>query len=235
MNRLAKKLPIDTSASFLFVKKEGFGFSEKEKEALDDFSSEWNGLPRDAYLPSKFGSRYRKIAKFTYKQKEKYFTREPCGDYMQSYEVNAVSGGLKRSFCELEGSQYDWLLSSILRKNMSFLGLNENVTWQSYVHLIRIPSSPLDRGVPCPEGIHSDGFHAITIHLMDRRNIKGDETTLYDFGDNLLTKVILEDRFDTLLADDRNIKHYTSDFSSVGNAIGHRDVLLTSFEKVDEA
>jgi len=225
--RSAKQEP---AMMFFESRQRDFGFSNQEILEFTAFKKEWKDLPKDPYLPPEFGSRYRKYAKFCYRGDTGQFERIEATPYFQSDAVNPVSGGMHRSFAIFEEGAADEVLKKILKKNLDALELDPWQDWVINVHLIRIVASAEVAGVPCPEGVHSDGFHAISIHLIDRFNIVGDETTIYDNSNALLGKCRLQDTLDTVYAFDEYVKHFTSDFKSLDGKQGYRDTLLTSFD-----
>ncbi len=82
------------------------------------------------------------------------------------------------------------------------------------LHMIRIQAHPNnDRGRPAPEGIHRDGYHFGSIHLMNRENVLGAENNVYDLSKNLIDQQTLNQPMDSIYFDDRKIFHSVNPFT----------------------
>jgi len=203
------------------------GLSADELTLAQSF---WRSLPPDEYLPAKFGKRFRQHGQVEYSSNAQPTKVVNAPDYMQSMEVNPVAGDVVRSFDPVPTAFFDTLffkkISELFLRNacVAFSG-----KFLLNLHLVRIVADLKTPGVPCPEGIHRDGFDSIFVMVIDRQNISGDVSAIYDDEGNLLGERQLQCPLDTLLADDKLVKHYTSDFHVVdNNNIGWRDTLLMS-------
>jgi hypothetical protein len=84
-------------------------------------------------------------------------------------------------------------------------------------------------GKPTPEGIHCDGFDFVTFHVVDRVNVTGGENIVYAKDETPLLRRTLLDPWDSILADDSRVLHYTTEVRPCDGEVGHRDMLLMSY------
>jgi hypothetical protein len=200
-------------------------------EAWDGFRAYWDDLPLDEYLPAAFGKRFRRHACFHWDREFERLILIPGQTYLQSEKYNPVAGGVLRRFPSTPpDAAFHTILLQLLSRSIGALPI---MRWRSVrinAHLIRIISGEDLVGCPCPEGIHSDGFPFISIHLIARSNISGAESELYDADDRHVASVTLANSLDSLIVADPRLKHYTSNFTSMSDGLGFRDVLLLSYE-----
>src|SRR6266853_759083 len=155
------------------------------KNELKHFQSQWNHLVKDPYLPQQYGIRFRRHGSFEYNSATGLFIQLPSGSYEQSKEMNPVMGGIERKFQPLDLDKKALnTLKGIL--NYGTMLFDVKGKWKMHTHMIRIPSHVSLIGWPSPEGVHSDGFEYIAIHLIARKSIKGADTTIYDNNRNKL-------------------------------------------------
>jgi hypothetical protein len=205
----------------------------RRPKELYRFQKSWDDLVQDPYLPQRFGVRFRRHGRFLYdRDKSDSFILLSSAPYFQSKDVNPVAGGMKREFAPLqENVLSSSILHDCLRCSAEVFPVRECARWIINVHCIRIPCSGSMMGYPCPEGIHNDGFEYISIHVVQRRNIVGGVTFLYDNAQTLLTEEELDKPFDSVFASDTKILHYTDSFAVLSGDRGYRDTLLVSYER----
>ena len=93
------------------------------------------------------------------------------------------------------------------------------------VHQVRQICYPYIDSHNSPEGIHKDGSDfLITAYVINRSNIIGGESMIYDNNKKLIHKKILHSG-DGIFQDDKNLYHYVTPIQSVDNHIGFRDIL----------
>lgn len=208
-----------------------FILSLKCQESFDRFSDCWNSLVADEYLPKSYGTRSRRHGRFSYDPNDSSLRLLPSTSYYQSPNVNALMGGINRTFAPLEdGAVQSEFFRALLSYNVASLQLSPRCGWIINVHFIRIPCTSTQAGYPCPEGVHRDGFDLISIHLINKTNIKGALTTIFDASGNPLIGVTLQHPLDSIYAADSRVMHYTDPFFSEGTDEGHRDMLLLSYD-----
>lgn len=83
-----------------------------------------------------------------------------------------------------------------------------------------------------PEGVHRDGVSYIIITMVERKNINGGLSTIYDSNKNEIGKVTLNNPLDTIMANDEKVFHGTTSIQidKLGQE-AHRDVLVVAFTK----
>jgi hypothetical protein len=228
---LPQKIPKSLEKSGYLIVPSSALHEELGQVDLQKFQNNWADLVADPYLPSRYGTRFRRYGRFRYDISTAELHKETSATYFQSSEVNPVLGGMQRDFAPLnDGFINDPLFNAILRFNATVFSSYLKSALDIHVHLIRIPCNNEVEGVPCPEGVHSDGFRLISIHLVNMQNIEGAKTTLFDTSEESLCDTSLSEPLDTVYANDQKILHYTTPFKPARAGVGYRDTLLTSYD-----
>lgn len=201
---------------------------------LKHFQSFWNSLPTDPFMADGGLYRERRFGVFhyipgsglTFKGNEKFF---------QSKDVNTLNGGVDRSFECIESEfASDPVLMALLYRDINQLPLNLRFEkLKVYIHQIRILSCLSMKGRPTPEGIHQDGHLFVAQHLVNRTNVSGGMSQIYDLNKYPLFEKILMRPLDTLLVNDPFVFHSVTPITSF-NGIGSRDMLLVDFNFLEE-
>jgi|SRR3974390_2554627 len=100
--------------------------------------------------------------------------------FEQNISANGPAGAIKRDFPELEEQLV--ALPEFQMLVARFVDFS-NMDWETTeigIHQIRIIASQVEVGVPAAEGIHQDGFDFVGIFCIDRHNLIGAETHLYE-------------------------------------------------------
>ena len=92
-----------------------------------------------------------------------------------------------------------------------------------YIHQIRVCVDNTNKVTPVPEGIHQDGYDYICIFCVNRQNITGGETVLYNLDKVSVSQQILNDG-EYVFLHDRNMYHYVSEIQT--NDSGYRDIFV---------
>jgi hypothetical protein len=82
--------------------------------------------------------------------------------------------------------------------------------WDVGVHLIAVLPEGARQGDPAPEGVHRDGHDFLVIHLIDRANVRGAESTVYGERREVLGRGTLRDALDTQYVYDSRVLHGVS-------------------------
>lgn len=206
------------------------GFDEG---SIARFKNYWKNMAEDKYLRSSFKYRRRRYSQFEYNSILNEVT-DLGSTYYQTKEHNYIFGGQGREF-ESAGSDFlnDPLFRYFLNEDYGFFRSHNIVTenkCQMGVHLMRTVSDLTKDGVVTPEGIHKDGHYAFAIHLIDRDNVKGGTTNLYDNQKVIMTNLTLKKFGETLFVEDDKLYHDVTPISSVEKDLtGTRDVLIIEF------
>ena len=220
-----------STSSYCFVSADDFILSDNLSKSLNDFVKFWNSLALDTYLPKQHGTRLRCHGQFRYCPENSSIKAMPHSAYIQSKENNSLVGGIYRTFAPLQQDVYsNEFFLEFLKFNIRALRLKSDKCWNINAHFVRIPCTTISAGVPCPEGVHRDGFSFVSIHLMNRMNISDAVTTIYDKNSQEIFSLVLNDTMDSIYAADNEVLHYTAPFFCDNAKDGYRDTLLLSYE-----
>ena len=175
-------------------------------EALKPF---WNELPPDTYL--KDGGRYRRrrhscfVVDPSRAQAVASVTHRP---HWQPVEYNALHGGMQRWFEPMDPellAHPDWqkLLVWLARVSSARTLVQP---WFVEAHQFRIDTTD-GIGRPTPEGAHRDGVDFVAVFMVDRSNIKGGETRVFDASGPSGQRFTLTQSWSLLLLDDARVIH----------------------------
>ena len=179
-------------------------------------------LPLDPYIQGTF--RRRRFSRFAGPPDN--FSRLPHKYFEQSLSVNRLAGGIKRDFPELEDQLVALPQFQMLVARFVDFSKVDPETAEIGIHQIRIVASPDEVGEPAPEGIHKDGFDFVGIFCINRRNLIGAETHLYEepSASPIFAKELQPGEF--VLVNDRRLYHFTSSIELAGAGEGTRDVFV---------
>ncbi|MEU2505256.1 2OG-Fe dioxygenase family protein [Streptomyces sp. NPDC007863] len=200
------------------------------ERALKDFIRSWADLPVDAYLPDGATFRQRRYGRFRLANDQLAPTDSAV--FEQSAEVNALFGGVERRFEPLADAVAS---SEVLRRIvLAFLdnlpGEIDRATAGVGVHQIRITAGRDESSMPAPEGIHEDGHHFVAQVLINREDVAGGESQLYDRDKQPLFRTTLLQPFESIVIDDRRVFHGVSAITPADGAEqGIRDMMLIDF------
>jgi len=178
-------------------------------------------LPVDPYITGHFRS--RRLSRLRLIDGRQVHL--PHGDFLQSADYNHLLGNIRRDYPEIEdGFLALPAFQSVVAAFAAFFAITAQRVLG--VHQIRIVATRAESGHPAPEGIHQDGFDHIGIICAARVGVTGAETRLYSdpAGAPIFARELAAG--DAVWVDDRNAFHFTSPLQPVGDAPGHRDVLV---------
>jgi hypothetical protein len=189
-----------------------------ELESLNKF---FDTLPLDPYLKQKY--RYRRFSRFRIVRDD--LVHLPHQPFVQTSEYNVLLGGVVREYLELDADLTS--TESFKRIVRHFVDDCRSLPDGSEVgvHQIRIISQRDLVGRPSPEGVHIDGFDFVGIFCVDRRDINGGETYLYESKDGEPVYRTMLEPGDMLVFDDRQMYHYTAPIFTDSEQ-GWRDVFI---------
>jgi hypothetical protein len=186
----------------------------------------FENLPIDPHV--KTSSRFRRLSKFQFTSDDGFVT-VPHGSFVQSSDYNPLVGDVERQFDDLnEDLIHCHTFQSLLRsfRDMCTLRPGSHIG----VHQIRTTCSPDSVGEVVPEGIHQDGADFVCIYVVDRDNIEGAETFVYNDkqGDSTVFHKVLNPG-EMVLLNDRKFYHYTSSIRPARAGTGRRDVFVLTY------
>jgi hypothetical protein len=201
------------------------------------FARHWDDLHLDTFMKDGGTYRYRRYGSFRYRDGD--LRRLEHGTYHQSTEVNPLNGGVQRSFEPLTDEFVaDPVTRAIVDSIAGVVSACEPdvAEWDVKLHPFRIVTSTEQTGRPAPQGRHRDGCMFVSTVLVDRVNVSGGETSLFDDDGVLLTRQMLSEPGAFITFDDRVVLHDVTDVVPVDpGAPAHRDVLIVDFDRVDPA
>ena len=199
--------------------------------ALNALSSDWEGMPEDAYLKDGGHYRLRRHACFIYENAQ--LTQAPARPHWQSLTYNALHGGMQRWFepmLEQTVTQPAWLrlLTAFAETAQALYRTTHPLTldprWCIEAHQFRIDTKD-GIGRPTPEGAHRDGVDLVGVFMIDRQNIKGGETRVFEANGTTGQRFTLSEHWSLLLLDDARVIHETTPIQPA-QAGGYRDTLV---------
>lgn len=226
---LKQKTTIFNKLGYEFVKlNKGF-----DGEDVKGFKNYWNNMPDDKYIRSNFKYRRRRYSKFEYDSVLNEMTNLGA-TYFQTKEHNHIYGGHGRDFDPVRSEFLDDpLFRYFLDEDCRFFREHHIVKERKCpmgVHLMRTTSDVSNDGIVTPEGIHKDGHYAFAIHMIDRNNVAGGATNLYDNSKVIMVSRTLDKFGETLFVEDDKLYHDVSPISNVDKRYpGTRDVLIIEF------
>jgi hypothetical protein len=206
-------------------------------EPFNSFACYWNNLKTDSFMHDGGKYRQRRIGKFSYYNSDDKLVFHPNEtDFFQSKYVNAVNGGIRRNFLVIEHNfAKSLLLNKLIRYCLSLIPVFGYKFVKINTHLFRVVCNSTMVGLPTPEGIHRDGHHYVSQHLIARYQVRGGISGIYDLDENPLLHCQLNWPLDSLILDDQRVKHDVSPvFPKFDDQEGYRDVLIIDYNFLDE-
>ena len=194
---------------------------------LLDLGVHWQDLPRDPYL--KDGGRYRFRRHASYRVSGSELKMAPHRAHWQSLDYNALHGGIERWFEPITHALVNDLRWQAVIKNTAglFSSLKPVITWFIEAHQFRIDTSD-GIGRPTPEGAHRDGVDFVAVFLIDRNDIKGGETRIFEVNTSAGLRFTLTEPWSALLMNDERMIHETTPIQPT-KPHGYRDTLVLTF------
>ena len=194
---------------------------------LQALNTSWNDLPPDNYL--KDGGRYRRRRHSCFVVEDAAVTQTPHRAHWQPTEYNALHGGMQRLFEPIAPTtiaQPAWL--SLLRALGTVCTQTKNVhRWYVEAHQFRIDTTD-GIGRPTPEGAHRDGVDFVAIFLIDRVNVKGGESRIFEADGPNGKRFTLVEPWSLVLLDDARVIHESTPIQPTAD-LGYRDTLVLTY------
>jgi hypothetical protein len=204
-----------------------------QPEEWQRFVDSWDRLVQDKYMQDGGSYRYRRYSALKYIAKDQKLILKPHSFYMQSKYVNKLNGGIKRFFDPVETDMLNnpflnnllqWLIQNLEKIR------NYKIDWDIRLHPYRILANEKAVGQPTPEELHRDGVDFVMTLMIKRNNIKGGETIITNNDRKIISKMMLQEPMDMLIADDRKTMHEVTAITRENLVMqGHRDVLVVAF------
>jgi len=181
---------------------------------LDDLGllgETWATLPADSYLRDGGRYRFRRHSCFIQSLASAQLSAVPHRAHWQPTTYNALHGGIERWFEPIEPrvqSAPAWrqLLQGL---GTLFAQLSPVDRWYLEAHQFRIDAAN-GIGRPTPEGAHRDGVDFVAVILVERHNVKGGETRVFDANGPAGTRFTMQQPWTALLMNDARVIHETT-------------------------
>jgi hypothetical protein len=158
--------------------------------------------------------------------------------FYQSENVNKAYGGIKRDFApitkEILENQF---LQEVILSDFEKLPKSDKVKskkWFVGVQMFRIEATKDYVGEPSPEGIHQDEHYFVLQHMINKQNVKGSESTIFDLKKEKIVSLTFNNFMDSCYVKDEMVMH---DVSSVEcedeSQIAIRDMLILDYELIE--
>jgi len=196
----------------------------------------WHDLPPDPHLRD--GGRYRRRRHGCFIVLGDRVQSVPHRAHWQPVEYNALHGGIERWFEPLPTAlagdvDFGALLAGLARvaDGMRPAPSEVSAAWFVEAHPFRIDTTD-GIGRPTPEGAHRDGVDLVAVLLVDRHNVKGGETRVFDAQGPQGVRFTLREPFSVLLLDDERVIHESTPIQPVdASAPAWRDTLVLTFRR----
>jgi hypothetical protein len=230
---MTKPLSINPTDAPVLLRSDDFGL-DATGPALGSLQALWDGLPVDPYVPDGPVARRRAFCTFDWQRSTGVLARLAHRPYFQEKSRNQIYGGMQRQFapCRAEVARHAWVETVVTTGAAALPSSAEHLL--IHCHQVRIVTTPLASGEPSPEGLHSDGFDYVSIHLIRKEGCIGGVTVVVGPDDQVVLEHELALPLEALYIDDRRYRHVTSPIRTEFD-IGARDVLLLSYSESDSS
>lgn len=222
------------------IEKNGYGYNARlfSKKILDGyewvtFKNSWNNLTQDQHMKDGGSYRYRRYSVLSWDANQERIIMEPHQPHYQTLDYNTLNGGVFREFDPFEPHiVQNKCFEAILDFSVNCINqLTQHSThWHIEAHQFRIVCDGKRAGNPTPEGIHRDGRDFVLIMFIDRKNVKGGKTTLYDLDKNALKDYTMSYPSEIIMLNNHKLYHDVSAIEPHNpNEQSHRDVLVITF------
>jgi hypothetical protein len=219
---------------FAWIPRAAWSISSQLEPQWQRLGEDWDHLELDHYLDHGAKFRLRRYGRYYWSPADDIFATLPHEPYFQPEDENAYAGGIARDFAPLlPDTQRNPFLHALVRATFACLPVaddRQGKIWEVRIHQLRVVASPVEPGLPAPEGIHQDGTDFLTLHLVRRQNIVGGESTIYDLDRKPIQRFTMRETLDSLILEDPRIMHgVTPVHSADGRTLGIRDLMGVDF------
>jgi hypothetical protein len=204
-------------------------------QRLDGWRQHWNELPLDQHLRD--GGHYRRRRHGCFIVDGGAVEAAAHRAHWQPVEYNALHGGIERWFEPLPAALADDAAWAGLLRGLA--GVAEalrrrpggGTRWYVEAHPFRI-DTPGGIGRPTPEGAHRDGVDLVVVVLVERHNVKGGETRVFDVRGPQGVRFTLAEPWSALLLDDARVIHESTPIQPADAAApAWRDTLVVTLRE----
>lgn len=189
----------------------------------------WDDLPPDPHLRDGGSYRARRHASLRLDAESCAIVEQVQRPHWQPLDYNALHGGFERQFAqvEIQALADPALTSMISGLARLFAGCAGHALPFVEVHQFRIDTAE-GIGRPTPEGAHRDGVDFVAVILMQRIDVRGGETRVFEADGPAGLRFTMSEPGAALLLDDARVIHETTPLQpDVGG--GYRDTLVLTY------
>lgn len=200
---------------------------------LTQYAQYYDTLGEDIYHPKEKGGRTRRLAQFyaTYcpTSKVSKITRLKTQPFLQG-EFNKLTGHIERPMDSVlpETDMKPYIRWGFEQIDNRWPLKGQEEEWLINTHLIRTHSKESIDGHPAPEGIHRDGVEFVVMGCVDKANITGGISHLYNKKHTDPIFGITLEPGEALVVDDRELMHMATPIHA-DEGEGYRDTILMGF------
>jgi len=194
--------------------------------SLDELHGHWGKLPPDPHLRD--GGRYRHRRHSCFIVDDDGVEQVAHRAHWQPVAYNALHGGMHRWFEPMTPDMVGhpaWtaILRALARQAATLHGQRK---WFIEGHPFRIDTHD-GIGRPTPEGAHRDGVDLVAVFVLERHNIKGGETRVFEADGPSGLRFTLSQPWSLILLDDHRVVHESTPIQPIDpGRHGWRDTLV---------
>lgn len=197
----------------------------------------WSRLPPDGWLRDGGRYRRRRHSCFVHEIASGALEQVPHRAHWQPLDYNALHGGIERMFEPVEASVCEdpaWrrllaALGDLFAQAERDAGREPPERWYIEAHQFRIDTSD-GVGRPTPEGAHRDGVDYVAVILVERSDVRGGETRVFEADGPRGIRFVMSDAWSAVLLDDARMIHETTPIQPDGPE-PHRDTLVLTYRR----
>ncbi len=189
----------------------------------------WENLPADPHLRDGGRYRFRRHASLKLTDDGSAIAERVQRPHWQPLDYNALHGGFERWFAPVTDATLaePGLLRLLLAFGQIAAAVGGRPLPYVELHQFRIDTAA-GIGRPTPEGAHRDGVDFVAVILIDRVDVRGGESRIFEADGPAGIRFTLLDPGSAVLLDDARVIHETTPLQPDG-ASGHRDTLVLTW------
>jgi hypothetical protein len=195
------------------------------------FLASWQRLELDTFLADGGKYRLRRHDSLIQTFDPPAMVPVPYRPHWQPKQYNTLHGGIFRTFAQIEpavlaGTCMQTIIASL---GQLFAGLMPTPRWYVEAHQFRLDARG-GQALPTPEGAHRDGVDYVALVMIERADVTGAITTIYNARGEEIGRTTLTTRWSLMLLDDARVTHATTAIAASGPR-AWRDTLVVTYRK----
>jgi hypothetical protein len=199
--------------------------------AADAVHASWGDLPPDQHLRDGGHYRFRRHSCFTLETATGALVQSPHRAHWQPVTYNALHGGFERQFEPILPAvcAHPMWQALLVQLGTLLAQTKPAAKWFIEAHQFRVDTTG-GIGRPTPEGAHRDGVDFVAVLMLERHQVKGGETRVFEADGPHGVRFTLQQPWSVLLLDDERVIHESTPIQPIG-AHGWRDTLVLTFRQ----